>query len=153
MLCITVSIGTRVNAGYKTDQRRNKDSQQQGDDICPGRQRDVLRRNDDKAENKAQNQHGNVPPPRCLLVALGHVRMVAIIVSTLLGVFVCLDDIASPEEEAMSDEGANLKGCQYTGVAIRGQYGVMGLTAALAINMAYAKLPVSRGIPYFSSAS
>jgi len=79
--------------------------------------------------------------------------MVTIIVSALLGVLVCLDDIASPEEKAMSNEGADLKGCQYTRVAIRGQYGVMGRTAALAINMAYAKLPVSRGIPYFSSAS
>lgn len=93
----------------RTDQRSDDDAQDQGYDVSPGREGDVFLDDDDETKNEAEDKDGNVPPPRRLLVVLGHVSVMAIVIAATSSALVGPDDIATPEHKAMSDQSSNLR--------------------------------------------
>lgn len=97
---------------HQTHQGGDEYSQQQRNDIGPGRKRNVLLDDDDEANNKADHKHSNVPPPWRFLVVLDHVGMMTIVISALLRTLVRSYKVTTPEQEAMGNQGSNLKGTQ-----------------------------------------
>lgn len=77
-----------------------------------------------------------------------HVAVVTVVVSALPCTLVGALDVATPEQKAMDDEGADLEQVS----VCTGKIQTGSLTAALAMNMENANVPVSLGTPYFSSA-
>jgi hypothetical protein len=77
--------------------------------IAPNWEGNVLPDDDDKAKNKTDNKHGNVPPPWCFLIMLGHVRMMSIVISPLSCTLIRPDDIPAPKEKAVGNQGTDLR--------------------------------------------
>ena len=86
----------------------DENPQQQRDNVRPSRESNVLLNNDNETKNKAEYKDGNIPPPRRLLVVLGHVGVVAIVISAASGALVRPYNISTPEQETVSDEGSDL---------------------------------------------
>jgi hypothetical protein len=91
-----------------THKRGNGDSHQQGNNIRPRRERQVLLDDDHEAQDKAEDENHNIPPPGGLLVVFDHVSMVTVVVASGSGAFVRLDEITAPEQGTMSNQGTNL---------------------------------------------
>lgn len=98
----------QYGGGQRTYDRCNDDTNDQGNNVCPGRKSEVLLDNHNKTEDEGEDEHGNVPPPRRFLVVLGHMSMVTIVVSAGSGAFVGTGDILAPEEEAVGNQSTNL---------------------------------------------
>jgi hypothetical protein len=77
--------------------------------------------------------------------------MMAVIVTTFLCTFERFVDILAPEKEAVNNQGADLQDYQFH-MECKMKGGLI-LTAALAINIANAKVPLSLGRPYLSKAA
>ena len=93
---------------YPTHQRSNNHSQKQCDNICPGRKGYVGLDDNDEAKDEAEYEQNHEPPPRCLLVVLCHVGVVTVVKFPLPSTLVRAYNISSPEQEAVSNKGADL---------------------------------------------
>lgn len=94
--------------GGATHKGGNDDSHHQRNNVRPGRKSDVLFAGNDEAKDEAADKHRNVPPPRRLLVMLGHVCMMWVIIGALPGALICAHHLSTPEENAVEDEGTDL---------------------------------------------
>ncbi|CAF3499988.1 unnamed protein product [Fusarium graminearum] len=88
----------------------NDGAQDERHHVCPRGKCDILLDHNNKTEDKASNKDGNVPPPRCFLVVLGHVFVVTVIVTTLLCALERLDNVLAPEKDTVKDKGTDLTG-------------------------------------------
>jgi hypothetical protein len=88
---------------------RNNDANNQGHDVCPHWHCDVLFEHNNEAKNEAEDKDDHIPPPGNFLVVLCHVLMVSIIISAGSGALVCTLDVTAPEQNRVSDEGADLR--------------------------------------------
>lgn len=62
----------------------------------------------DQAKHKADYQYDGVPPPRSFSVVLGHMRMVWVVEFSFLRVLESFDDVATPKDHDVCNEGTNL---------------------------------------------
>jgi hypothetical protein len=100
-----------INATGITYERSDNDSENERDNVCPNRERDVLLGDNDYAKNEAENKYETVPPPRGLLVMLGHMVMMTIVVFTDLCAHVSTLNVTTPEKNAVGNQGTNLEDC------------------------------------------
>lgn len=94
--------------GVNTYEWGDDDADNQGDNVGPDRKGDILLGNDDYAEDETEDEHETVPIPWGLFVVLDHVCVMSVIVLAFRGADICSLDVATPEEDAMSDECTNL---------------------------------------------
>ena len=99
-----------------TYERSNDAAQDKCNNVCPSGQSDVVLQHNDKAESKADNKNGHVPPPWRLLVVFDHVCVVAIIEHALTCALVRCDDVLAQEEDDVHDESTNRGICHEKGV-------------------------------------
>ena len=92
-----------------THKGRNEYSHHQRDDVRPDWEGNVPLDDDDETENKTDDKHDSIPPPRGILVMLGHVHVVSIFVTARPCALVCLGDVFTPKEEAVGNQGADLE--------------------------------------------
>lgn len=98
----------RYHRPFSTYDWCNDGTHNEGDHVSPSGESNVLLDDDNQAENKATNEDCDIPPPGSLLVVLSHVLVVAIIISSLPGALESLDDVLTPEEDAVKDESTDL---------------------------------------------
>lgn len=114
MLCIasvrTFRAGKQIGKIREggTHKWGNSRAEKQRHNVCPPWKRDVLLQDDDKSEDEADNQYTYVPPPGHLFVILVHVIVMDVPINPLFGALESLDNVTSPEEDTVGDQGTNL---------------------------------------------
>jgi len=81
---------------------------------------------------------------------LGHVFVVSIIESSFFGTFVRSNDILTPEQDAVNDQGSDLSSLDFE---LKISISLVIRTAAFAMSIAKAKDPVSFGKPCSNKAA
>ena len=93
----------------KTYEWSNDATNDEGNDVRPSRQGDVVLQHDNEAKSEAADKNDHVPPPRSLLVVLDHVLVVAVVEDALACALVGCDDVCTHEENDVRNESANLE--------------------------------------------
>ena len=71
----------------------NDATNDEGNDVRPSRQGDVVLQHDNEAKSEAADKNDHVPPPRSLLIVLDHVLVVAIVEHALASALVRCDNV------------------------------------------------------------
>lgn len=99
----TVTVAS-IEEGRK---RRKEGTDDQGHEIGPDWEGDVLFGDDDDTEHETDHEHANVPPGRHFAIVLLHVGMVRVTRRLALRVLERLDCVTTPEEDAVSSKRTN----------------------------------------------
>lgn len=84
-------------------------AQDQGNNISPSGQCDVLLDDHNEAENKTAKEDNTVPPLRHFFVILCHVLVVTVVIFAFAGTFVGVKNVASPKDDAVHQQSADLE--------------------------------------------
>ena len=92
----------------KTYEWSNDATNDEGNDVRPSRQGDVVLQHDNEAKSEAADKNDHVPPPRSLLVVLDHVRVVTVVELSLACALVRSDDVLAHQEDDVGDKSTDL---------------------------------------------
>ena len=93
----------------KTYEWSNNTTDDERNNVRPGRQGNVVLQYDNETKSKAADKNDHVPPPRGLLVVLDHVIVVAVVEDALASALVRCDDVCYHEETDVCNECTNLE--------------------------------------------